>query len=143
INMTSFTQLKEDVIQYSKEIGIDKIGFTSADPFTELKQRLIVHEQLQYESGFEKGTIEERTEPRKLMPSAQSNISIALAYPTKMEDASRSTKETRRGIFARTSWGVDYHVVLRDRLEKLAQFIDEKIADFTCKIMVDTGELSD
>jgi len=136
-------QLKEEIIQHSKEIGIDKIGFTTADPFTELKQRLIVNEEKNYKSGFEKGTLEERTEPKKLFPQAQSIISIALAYPTRLEDAPRSKAGNRRGIFSRTSWGEDYHVVLRDRLEKLASFIDSKIDDFTCKIMVDTGELSD
>lgn len=33
-----FEQLKQDVIAYSKTIGIDKIGFASASPFEELKQ---------------------------------------------------------------------------------------------------------
>ena len=141
--MAALLQLKEEIIQHSKEIGIDKIGFTTADPFTELKQRLIVNEEKNYKSGFEKGTLEERTEPKKLFPQAQSIISIALAYPTRLEDAPRSKAGNRRGIFSRTSWGEDYHVVLRDRLEKLASFIDSKIDDFTCKIMVDTGELSD
>ena len=32
---------KQELIEYSKSIGIDKIGFTSASPFTELKNRLI------------------------------------------------------------------------------------------------------
>lgn len=141
--MVRYTKLKKDIVAYSKKIGIDKVGFTTADPFTELKQRLIVQEQLDYQSGFEKGTVEERTEPAKLLPGAQSIISIALAYPTKMDNAPKSTPGNRRGIFSRTSWGTDYHVVLRDRLEKLATFIDEQVADFTCKIMVDTGELSD
>lgn len=141
--MTSFKQLKEEIKTYSEKIGIDKVGFTTADPFMELKQRLIKQEQLDYQSGFEKGTIEERTEPKKLMSGAQSIISIALAYPTKMDNPPKSTRGNRRGIFSRTSWGTDYHVVLRNRLEKLAKFIDGKVVDFKCKIMVDTGELSD
>ena len=32
-------ELKHDIIQYSKTIGIDKIGFTTASPFDELKIR--------------------------------------------------------------------------------------------------------
>ncbi|MGR5986329.1 hypothetical protein ACUC2M_22830 [Bacillus cytotoxicus] len=36
-----FEKLKQDVIAYSKTIGIDKIGFASASPFEELKRRLI------------------------------------------------------------------------------------------------------
>ena len=39
-------KLKEELIAYSKEIGIDKIGFTTADTFTELKNRLIRQQEL-------------------------------------------------------------------------------------------------
>ena len=136
-------ELKEDVIRYSKEIGIDKIGFTSADTFTELKQRLIMQEKLNYASGFEKGTIEERTEPRRLMAGARSIISVALAYPSKIKNPPKSKRGERRGIFCRASWGKDYHHVLRDRLNKLAEYIQAKEPQFSYKIMVDTGELSD
>ncbi|CDO02797.1 Epoxyqueuosine reductase [Oceanobacillus picturae] len=136
-------QLKKDIIAYSKKIGIDKIGFASADVFGELKERLRRQQELSYQSGFEKGTVEERTEPERLLPEAKSIISIALAYPSRMKDAPKSTKEERRGLFARASWGTDYHVVMRDRLEKLAAFIKEQVPDVANRLMVDTGELSD
>ncbi|WP_337019545.1 tRNA epoxyqueuosine(34) reductase QueG [Oceanobacillus massiliensis] len=136
-------QLKQEIIQYAKEIGIDKIGFASADVFTELKERLRRQQELQYQSGFEKGSLEERTEPKRLLPEAHSILSIAIAYPSRMKNAPKSTKEERRGIFARASWGIDYHTVLKDRLEKLSAFMQEKMPDTVNKIMVDTGELSD
>ncbi len=136
-------QLKEEVIEYSKQIGIDKIGFTTADMFEELKQRLVTQQELGYQSGFEESDIEKRVNPIKLLPKASSIISIALAYPSKMKNAPRSTKEDRRGIFCRASWGKDYHDVLRDRLAKLEAFIKEKLPDAQMKSMVDTGELSD
>ena len=136
-------ELKQEIIEYSKEIGIDKIGFASADVFSELRERLRRQQELNYQSGFEKGTVEERTEPARLLPEAQSIISIALAYPSRIKNQIRGTREERRGIFARASWGVDYHVVLRDRLEKLVEFIQEKVPEADTKVMVDTGELSD
>ncbi|MCP8615291.1 tRNA epoxyqueuosine(34) reductase QueG [Salirhabdus salicampi] len=135
--------LKEEIIQYSKEIGIDKIGFASADVFETLKDRLLTQQELGYQSGFEKGTVEERTTPERLLPRAKSIISIAMAYPSKMKDAPRSTKGERRGLFARASWGTDYHHILRERLNKLADFIQQKYPEATVKSMVDTGELSD
>jgi len=135
--------LKREIIDYSKEIGIDKIGFASADVFTELKDRLKRQEKLGYASGFEKGTIEERTEPERLLQGAKSIISIALAYPSKIMNPPKSKPGERRGIFCRASWGIDYHHVLRDRLEKLAQYMQTKIPQLSYKIMVDTGELSD
>ncbi|WP_299090466.1 tRNA epoxyqueuosine(34) reductase QueG [uncultured Metabacillus sp.] len=136
-------QFKQEVIAYSKEIGIDKIGFTSANMFEELKQRLITQQELGYQSGFEEPDIEKRVTPVKLLPKASSIISIALAYPSKMKNAPKSTREDRRGIFCRASWGQDYHTILRDRLSKLESFLKEKVPDIQVKSMVDTGELSD
>lgn len=138
-----FQQLKKEVIAYSKEIGIDKIGFASASTFETLKDRLLRQQELGYASGFEEPDIEKRTNPTLLVPKAKSIIAIALAYPSKMPNAPRSTKEDRRGIFCRASWGQDYHTILRDRLQKLESFLKEKVQGVEVKSMVDTGELSD
>jgi epoxyqueuosine reductase len=136
-------KLKQEIIEYSKQIGIDKIGFASASVFEELKMRLRQQQELGYQSGFEEPDIEKRTNPQLLLPGAKSIIAIALAYPSKMKNAPRSTKEERRGIFCRASWGQDYHMILRDRLNKLEDFIRSKVPEAQLKSMVDTGELSD
>ncbi|MFJ5759912.1 tRNA epoxyqueuosine(34) reductase QueG [Neobacillus sp. NPDC093182] len=136
-------QLKEEVIAYSKTIGIDKIGFTTADPFTELKNRLIRQQELGYQSGFEEPDIEKRVTPALHLPEPRSIISIALAYPSKMKVRVEGKKGERRGFFSRASWGLDYHHILRDRLKKLEEFILAKVPDARLKSMVDTGELSD
>ncbi|MEK4789112.1 tRNA epoxyqueuosine(34) reductase QueG [Bacillus sp. FSL K6-2971] len=136
-------ELKEELIQYAKEIGVDKIRFASADTFDSLKDRLILHESLGYLSGFEEPDIEKRTNPSLLLPKAKSIVAIALAYPSKMKDAPRSTNDARRGIFCRASWGTDYHVVLKKKLDMLEEFLRSKHVDIRTKSMVDTGELSD
>jgi epoxyqueuosine reductase len=136
-------QLKEEIIAYSKEIGIDKIGFTTADTFNELKNRLIRQQQLSFQSGFEEPNIENRVTPSKLLKEPRSIISIALAYPSKMKVRVEGTKGERRGIFSRSSWGKDYHHILRDRLLKLEEFILTRVPEARLKSMVDTGELSD
>lgn len=136
-------ELKEELIQYAKEIGVDKIRFASADTFDSLKDRLILHESLGYLSGFEEPDIEKRTNPSLLLAKAKSIVAIALAYPSKMKDAPRSTKDARRGIFCRASWGTDYHVVLKKKLDMLEEFLRSKHVDIRTKSMVDTGELSD
>lgn len=138
-----YKKLKEEIIAYSKEIGIDKIGFTSAEPFTELKNRLIRQQELGYQSGFEEPDIEKRVTPALLLEEPRSIISIALAYPSKMNERVESKKGDRRGIFSRASWGLDYHHVLKDRLKKLEEFIITKVPGARLKSMVDTGELAD
>lgn len=137
------SKLKNELISYSKEIGIDKIGFTTADTFTELKNRLIRQQELGYQSGFEEPDLEKRVTPSLLLEEPRSIISIALAYPSKMKVRIEGKKGERRGFFSRASWGLDYHHILRDRLKKLEEFILSKVPDARLKSMVDTGELSD
>ncbi|WP_204668279.1 tRNA epoxyqueuosine(34) reductase QueG [Gracilibacillus alcaliphilus] len=139
----AYQSLKQELIQYSKEIGIDQIGFASADDFAELKSRLQEQQEAGYASGFEKGTIEERTEPNRLMPGAESIIAIALAYPTRLKNDVKSGKGNRRGMFCRASWGTDYHLVLQEKLSQLTNFLTERVPGFSSLSMVDTGELSD
>ena len=136
-------EFKKRIIEYAHSIGIDDIGFTTAEPFTEFKAKLIDYYKNGYESGFETGTIEERTNPKASLPNAESIISIAVGYPNKLRNAPKSKQGERRGIFARASWGMDYHTLLRSRLEKLEAFINELDPSVDCKSMVDTGVLSD
>ncbi|WP_100371845.1 tRNA epoxyqueuosine(34) reductase QueG [Bacillus sp. FJAT-45037] len=136
-------QLKEELIAYSKTIGVDKIGFTTADPFLSLKDRLLTQQELGFQSGFEEPNIDKRVDPTQNLDEARTIISIALAYPSKLKNAPKNTKEARRGIFCRASWGKDYHDVLRDRLQKIEQFILEKVPKARAVSMVDTGALSD
>lgn len=136
-------QLKEEMKAAAPALGIDKIGVASAAPFTELKQRLIRHRELGYESGFEEPDLDKRTTPTLLLPSAQSIVAIAIAYPSKLPNPPKSEPGARRGIMARSAWGEDYHTVLRDRLSRLEEWLRERVPELRAESMVDTGELSD
>lgn len=136
-------EFKRKVIDYAHSIGIDEIGFTHAEPFLEFKEKLIDYHKRGYASGFEKGSVEERTEPDRSLETAASIISIAVGYPNKLPDAPKSRKGERRGIFARASWGMDYHTLLNERLDNLEAFIKSMDSGIETKNMVDTGVLSD
>lgn len=139
----TITQLQQDFMAYAASIGVDKIGFTTAAPFMELKNRLRRQQELNFQSGFEESDVELRTEPTKLLPQAESIVSIALAYPSRMDNAPVGKKGERRGIFCRASWGVDYHVAVRERLTKLEAWLQERVPNVQIRSMVDTGELVD
>lgn len=136
-------QLQQEIRNYAMAIGIDKIGFTTAAPFREMKNRLRRQQELGFQSGFEEEDIEKRTNPALLLDEAESILSIAVAYPSKMENPPKGTKSERRGIFCRASWGVDYHTVLREKLSLLEDYIKERVPQAHCRSMVDTGELVD
>lgn len=135
--------LKEEIIAYSKTIGIDAIGFTTAEPFEELRPKLEAYYAKGYASGFEESDIELRIDPRKSMASAESIIAIAVGYPNRLPGAPKSVRGERRGMFARSSWGMDYHSLLRKRLQLLEAFIKSRVPEAECLSMVDTGVLSD
>lgn len=136
-------QLQQLIREYAVSIGIDKIGFTTAAPFLELKNRLKRQQELKYQSGFEESDLEKRTEPTLLLDRAESIIAIAVAYPSKMEESPKGKRGERRGIFCRASWGTDYHLVLREKLQLLEKYINELMPEARMRSMVDTGELVD
>ncbi|MFJ6263984.1 tRNA epoxyqueuosine(34) reductase QueG [Lysinibacillus xylanilyticus] len=135
--------LQREFVAYAMSIGVDKIGFTTAAPFTEMKNRLRRQQELGYQSGFEESDIEKRTEPLQLLEGAESIVAIAVAYPSRMQDAPVGKKGSRRGIFCRASWGVDYHTALRERLKLLSAWLEERIEGARIESMVDTGALVD
>lgn len=137
--------LKEQIIAESRRLGIDKIGFTTAEPFTELQEPLERQRKLGHNSGFEHQNIPERLYPELTFEAPQSIIAIALAYPTKIKG--EVPKDEKRGMFARASWGVDYHHILAEKMQQLVAFI-EKLQPPTAETwrfapQVDTGEFVD
>lgn len=134
--------IKEEIIKLSKEIGISKIGFTTADDFDYLEKSLRLSVKEGRNSGFEHKNIEERIKPKLSLASAKTIISIAVAYPHKLKQQPQKTAY-KRGKFTPNSWGLDYHYVLQDKLDRLAKGIEELTADFEYKGMVDTGALVD
>lgn len=139
--------LKEQIIAESKKLGIDKIGFASAEPFYDLEASLREQKEQGFTSGFEHPIIEERIYPEKTFDEPKTIISIALAYPTKLKE--KVPNDEKRGQFARASWGIDYHDILKERLEKLIAFIQQQANSLEEKEhwrfspQVDTGELVD
>lgn len=134
--------LKKKIIQLSQEIGISKIGFTTADDFAYLEKSLRAGVDEGRTTGFEHKNIEERVDPKLSLASARTIISIAVAYPRRLPQQPQKTA-FRRGKITPNSWGLDYHYILQDKLERLARGIEKLTADFEYKGMVDTGALVD
>src|SRR5690606_34226121 len=125
------------------DLGIDAIGIASPDPFVTLKANIERSRALNYASGFEPKDIEKSVNPHLVFDQPQSIIAIGVAYHSKMSDAPKSVPGSRRGIMARAAWGEDYHHVLRNRLQRLEEWLAKRVPDLRVKSMVDTGELVD
>ncbi|GGG14378.1 epoxyqueuosine reductase [Paenibacillus albidus] len=141
---SKWESLKADILEAAPSLGIDDIGFTTAEPFLYLKNILQEHRDQGYESGFEEPDLDKRTLPALTSgEQPMSIIAIAVAYPAKMENPPKSEPGARRGILARASWGQDYHHVLREALGRLETFIRERVPGAVLESMVDTGVLVD
>lgn len=140
---SKWDKLKSEIKAAAPSLGIDDIGFATAEPFLFLKSILQDHRDKGYESGFEEPDLDKRTIPALESGEAMSIIAIAVAYPSKMENPPKSEPGARRGILSRASWGQDYHHVLREALGKLENFIRDRVPDAVLESMVDTGVLVD
>ena len=86
---------------------------------------------------------EKRRDPRNLLPSARSVICVGKLYKVAAPapgSSPASREQCGRAAFSRYAWGHDYHEVLRQQLEQLAQRIaDEEPHEW--KACVDTAPI--
>lgn len=84
---------------------------------------------------------EMRGDPRTLLPSARSVISVGQIYNTEHR-YSTEADDTDTGWVARYAWGRDYHDTMKGRLHGLArQLLEVLDDDFEYKVCVDTSPL--
>ncbi len=82
-----------------------------------------------------------RCDPRTLLPTAESLVSVGKLYNTAHPYTS-DIDDPERGWISRYAWGADYHDVLRNGLRALVDRITEiHNAPFEWKICVDTAPL--
>jgi len=132
--------LKKYIIDKSRAIGIDTIGFTNCKPFNNLENLLLDRKNKNYELEFEHKCIDDRIRPKNLMAECRTIIVIGVSYNIEFND--KNTKPIFRGSLSRSSWGLDYHHVLKNKMEMLADEI-KKVKKFNYIVNVDTSPLVD
>lgn len=121
-----------------KKIGIDIIGFTDSSVL-DVKDLIISRRKAGKSTEFEEEDIEKRVNPKLTMESVRSIIVIGLSYNTGF----KAKKDyPLSGNISMSSWGIDYHRVLRDKMESLIMEMKKEI-EFEYKAFVDTGPLVD
>lgn len=133
-------ELKEYIIEKSKNLSIDIIGFTDAEPLTNLEEYLRFRVDNNIATEFEEKDILKRIDPKLTFPDCKSIIVIGISYNVDYKE--KIDDNEVRGIISKSSWGTDYHRVLKQKLEDLIIEI-KKVKDFNYKYFVDTGPLVD
>jgi epoxyqueuosine reductase len=80
-----------------------------------------------------------RANPRLLMPTAKSIISVALNYYT----APQHEADTAKGKISRYAWGDDYHGILNEKLNALLDWIRKEWPGTHGKVCVDVQPMMD
>ena len=125
-------------------LGFDRCGIAPVGPFPELA---FLEEWLR--RGYS-GTMSylgrsasKRREVRAAEPTAQSVIVTATVYNSDRPHAI-DARDPRRAVISRYAWGDDYHVIVRQRLDALAEWMRvENDTPFDARAYVDTGPIQE
>ncbi|MGV8145719.1 MAG: tRNA epoxyqueuosine(34) reductase QueG [Alkaliphilus sp.] len=140
----TITKLKKRIISKAYLLNIDLIGFTTASRFDRLENILNERKKRNYLSEFEEDNLEVRVDPRKTLKTAKSIIVIGQSYYSTSNSCQNAKDWSKlQGDFARISWGKDYHIVLKKKLDELGSYISSEHFKFEFLSFVDTGPLVD
>lgn len=132
------------IVEKALSHGFDLCGVVRAEKFPELD---LAREWLALGYGGEMKYLADprRADPRRVMPGVRSVIVCALNYNSaapRSVDAFRSEQNEPRGWISRYAWGTDYHEVLEEKLQVLANTLSEQFKNpFEARIYADTGPL--
>lgn len=126
--------MKDAILAYAKTLKIEYVGIAPATPDTVLLERLLKRRKNWGVTPFEEADIEIRTDPGKTMPGAKSILVCLFPYENGGGGAQNVSK------YARIP---DYHQVVMAYLEKICDFIRQRVPD--CRLMpfADNGPLAD
>lgn len=133
--------LEQRIKALAANAGFELCGISSAEPTLEavFYPEWITrgfHGKMGYLEG-RRG--EMRADPRLLLPSARSVISVGQVYNAPHR-YSTEADDADKGWVARYAWGRDYHDTMKERLRTLATLLLEE-QEFEYKLCVDTSPL--
>jgi epoxyqueuosine reductase len=134
-------ELARRVKTWGQELGFQQVGIADTDlsaAETQLLDWLAQgrHGEMAYMANH--GT--RRSRPAELVPGTLRVISVRLDYwPEAAADAEAMLQRPDAGYVARYALGRDYHKVLRQRLQKLADRIEANVGHFNYRAFTDSA----
>lgn len=135
--------LEAEIKAYALSNGFDVAAIGLARPYLRAEEELQARRERGHYPAFTEPDIALRCDPKKLLPTARSVIALGVSYLT--EDRSRATRAGTdpKGQMSRYAWGLDYHPIMRRRMQQLIKFIEERISpsdeSLQAQAYVDTG----
>lgn len=140
-NLQNNIDLAVKIKQWGEQLGFQQIGIT--DTNLESAEQ---HLQKWIAKGFH-GEMDymhkhglKRSRPDLLQPGTQSIISVRMNYlPESSDQISTALDNPVSAFISRYALGRDYHKILRNRLQKLADLIENEIGAFGYRAYVDSA----
>ena len=124
----------------AKRLGFLSCGISKADFLEEEAPRLEqwlnknMHGEMQYmENHFDK-----RLDPTKLVEDSKSVVSLLLNY-----FPSKEPKDKTAPKISKYAYGTDYHLIIKEKLKRLLEFIYEEIGEVSGRAFVDSAPVLD
>ena len=131
-------QLTQKIKNYSLDTGFDLFGITN--PTKQLKNFKYLDNWL--ESGYDASMKwianrqEERKNIYKYFPEVKSIISLGINYYSKRTNINESKYK-----ISSYAWGEDYHILIKEKLYSIIDFIKQYDANFKYRVCVDTSPI--
>ncbi|MEK7839556.1 MAG: tRNA epoxyqueuosine(34) reductase QueG, partial [Pseudomonadota bacterium] len=134
------TGLAADIKAWARGLGFASLGIADTD-LSEAEAHLMdwLAKDRHCEMGYmaEHGT--RRSRPADLVSGTVRVLSVRLPYWPKARDAESVLNDPALGYVARYALGRDYHKVLRNKLQKLADRIESVIGPFGYRVFTDSA----
>ena len=139
--MPSKEKISEKIITWGKEFGFQKVGISDID-LSKAEKHLLSWLDNNFHGDMEwmarHGTM--RSRPNELEANTISIISVRMDYlPPAGKSAEMVLNHPELGYISRYALGRDYHKLMRKRLQKFAQKIEEYAGKFNYRAFVDSA----
>jgi epoxyqueuosine reductase len=146
INTSDFKQLSADIKRWGLALGFNQVGITDTNLQTaEIEHQAWVAKGFHGEMNYMAKHGVKRTRPAELVPNTMRVISVRLDYlPPNATDSESVLQDSAKAFISRYALGRDYHKVMRNKLQKLSDKIQQEankleIADFSYRVFTDSA----
>lgn len=140
MNLHHTAKLTQLIKEQAKSLGFAFCGISKATFLEEEAPRLEkwLKQNMHGEMHYMANHFDKRLDPRLLVDDAKSVISILYNYYTDKKQADAEAPK-----ISKYAYGEDYHVVVKDKLYQLFEFIKEQAGEINGRVFVDSAPVMD
>jgi epoxyqueuosine reductase len=137
---SSIQEISRSIREKALTLGFADCGFSKAEQLTEDANRLQLWLHKGHHAGMKymENHFEKRTDPTKLVEGAFSVISLLYSYHTDQRQ-----KDPAAPVLSTYAFGKDYHLVLKDKMHQLLDFIRLMEPETKGRVFVDSAPVLD